>query len=172
MVWQAETRQAPLTPPEEPALDDKLRRQIRAMFKQYPTKRAVLLPALHRIQQQHRCLSPQALAEVAELLELSPAEVMDTASFYDMYSTTPRGRHVIGVCESLSCELCGGGELLTALRDKLGVEPGQTTADGKFTLITMQCLGACDFAPAVLIDETLYKCVTTEQLDEILGALD
>ncbi len=169
MVWDAKNRL------ETTALDDKsvlaktLRSEIEGLFKKYPNKRAVLLPALHKVQGELGYLSDVALVEIAELLELAPAEVMDTATFYDMYIRQERGRHLIGVCESLSCELCGCEDLLHALKEKLGIEPGQTTEDKKFTLITMQCLGACDFAPAMLIDGTLYKTVSVAELDEILA---
>jgi NADH-quinone oxidoreductase subunit E len=168
MVWEAKNRLESTVTDDKPVLAKKLRSEIEELFKRYPSKRAALLPALHKVQGELGYLSDAAIIEIAELLELAPAEVLDTASFYDMYTRQERGRHLIGVCESLSCELCGCEDLLHALKEKLGIEPGQTTEDKKFTLITMQCLGACDFAPAMLVDETLYKTVSVEQLDEIL----
>jgi len=167
MVWQAQNR-LEAAEPAGPLLDKKLKAQIAEVFASYPSKRAALLGSLHLVQDQLGHLPDAALVEVARLLEISPAEVLDTAGFYDMYTRPRRGQHLIGVCASLSCELCGGEELLKALKDKLGIEPGQTTADEKFTLITMQCLGACDFAPAMLVDDKLHKTVTIEQLDKIL----
>ena len=176
MVWQSIDR---LTAEETateagagPVLNKQLCMAIGEQCKLYPTRQAALLGALHLVQDQLGRLSDRAMAEVAELLELSPAEVLDTASFYDMFHREGCGRHIIGVCESLSCELCGSAELLTALKEKLGIEPGQTTADGKYTLVTMQCLGACDFAPAMLIDRTLYKTVAPDELDGILQQVD
>jgi NADH-quinone oxidoreductase subunit E len=172
MVWQTKDRLVSTVSDDKPVLAKKLRSEIKALFQRYPSKRAALLPSLHRVQDELGNLSDQAMVELAELLELAPAEVLDTATFYDMYTRQERGRHLIGVCESLSCELCGCEDLLHALKEKLGIEPGQTTDDDKFTLITMQCLGACDFAPAMLIDDTLYKTVRVEQLDEILQNME
>ena len=168
MVWEAKTRLEATPSDDKPVLAKNLRSEIKASCKQYPTKRAALLPALHKVQDELGFLSDPAVVEIAELLELAPAEVLDTATFYDMYTRQERGRHLIGVCESLSCELCGCEDLLHALKEKLGIEPGQTTEDQNFTLLTMQCLGACDFAPAMLIDETLYKTVSVAELDGIL----
>ena len=171
MVWETQDRLT-AEPAAKVVLDKKLKADIKALCKLYPNKQAALLPILHRVQAKRGHLPDQALIEIADLLELSPAQVLDTAGFYDMYTRQKRGKHLIGVCESLSCELCGSGEILKALKKKLKIEPGQTTKDGKFTLITMQCLGACDYAPAVLIDETLYKTVTADQLDSILQEAD
>jgi len=172
MVWEPKDRLAAAEPTTESALGHKLQNAVTALCKLYPTKQAALLPTLHKVQAELGNLSDQAMIEVAQILEISPAQVLDTAAFYDMYTRQKRGKHIIGVCESLSCELCGGGELLNALKNTLKIEPGQTTPDGKFTLITMQCIGACDFAPAMIIDEKLYKTVTPDQLDKILLEID
>lgn len=153
-------------------LDEAMKQEITALFERYPTRRATVLAALHMVQEKHHQISEQAMLEIGELLEISPAEVSDTAGFYEMYSLSGRGRHLIGVCESLSCELCGCDELLEALEAKLGIKAGQTTTDKRITLITMQCLGACDFAPAMLVDKTLYKNVTIDDLDDIINQLD
>ncbi|MFC1783023.1 NADH-quinone oxidoreductase subunit NuoE [Planctomycetota bacterium] len=172
MVWEPQDRLTAAEPAAKALLDKKLKADIKALCNLYPNKQAALLPTLHRVQGKLGHLSDQALVEIAEVLELSPAQVLDTAGFYDMYTRKERGNHLIGVCESLSCEICGCGEILQALKDKLSIEPGQTTDDGKFTLITMQCIGACDFAPAILIDEKLYKTVEIDQLDQILLEVD
>jgi NADH-quinone oxidoreductase subunit E len=172
MVWEPKDRLTAAEPPAKAELSKKLQADIKALCQLYPSKQAALLPTLHSVQNQLGHLSDQAMIEIAELLEISPAQVLDTAGFYDQYTRQKRGQHLIGVCESLSCEICGCEEILQALKKKLGVEPGQTTADGKFTLITMQCLGACDFAPAVLIDENLHKTVKIDQLDDILLQVD
>ncbi|MCP4709899.1 MAG: NADH-quinone oxidoreductase subunit NuoE [Planctomycetes bacterium] len=172
MVWESKDRITAAEPTQELVLDHKVQNAVKALCKLYPTKQAALLPALHKVQAELGNLSDQAMIEIAQLLEISPAQVLDTAGFYDMYTREKRGKHLIGVCESLSCELCGCEELLAILKKKLKIEPGQTTGDGKFTLITMQCIGACDFAPAMLIDDKLYKTVTPEQLDKILLDID
>ena len=172
MVWETKSRLEATVSDDKPVLTKKLCSEIKDLFGRYPNKRAALLPTLHMVQGELGNLSDQAMVEIAELLELAPAEIMDTATFYDMYTRQERGRHLIGVCESLSCELCSCEDLLHALKEKLGIEPGQTTEDKKFTLITMQCLGACDFAPAMLVDETLYKTVNVAELDEILAKVN
>ena len=172
MVWESKDRLTAAESTTKSALDKKLQNAVKALCKLYPNKQAALLPTLHKVQTELGNLSDQAMIEVAQILEISPAQVLDTAGFYDMYTREKRGKHLIGVCESLSCELCGCEDLLNALKKKLKIEPGQTTADNKFTLITMQCLGACDFAPAVMIDEKLYKTVTVDQLDQILLEID
>ncbi len=172
MAWESIDR---LTPPELPAenvLDADMKKAIDEIAAKYPARQAALLPALHIVQGKLGKISEKAMIELGELLGISPAEVRDTASFYDLYSLDQRGKHLIAVCESLSCELCGCNELLEALEEKLGIKAGQTTADGKFTLIELQCLGACDFAPAMLVDQKLHKTVKPEQLDKILGQVD
>lgn len=149
-----------------PALREKLLSEI---VPRYETKLACLLPALHLIQHEHGWIPPQAMEEIAEALGLAPAEVLDTASFYEEYWLKPRGRHLVQVCRSIACEMCGQHAITEAVRSKLGVDVGETTDDGKFTLIELECLGACGGAPAVLIDETLHEHVKPEQ---IAGLID
>ncbi|MCF7958975.1 MAG: NADH-quinone oxidoreductase subunit NuoE [Phycisphaerae bacterium] len=168
MTWESIDRLTPIDQPAETLLDEAFRKDILDRAAKYPAKRAALLPALHAAQEKLGPLSDQVMVEIAELLAISPADVLDTATFYDMFTREERGRHLIGVCESLSCELCGCNELLDALTEKLGITPGQTSNDKRFSLVTMQCIGACDFAPAMLIDGELHKTVSVEHLDEIL----
>ncbi len=168
MTWESKDRLTPIDMPAEKLLDEAFKKDVLERAAKYPAKRAALLPTLHAAQEKLGHLSDQVMVEIAELLEISPADVLDTTTFYDMYSREERGRHVIGVCESLSCELCGCNDLLAALKDKLGIKPGETTEDKRYSLVAMQCLGACDFAPALLIDGELEKTVSVEQLDEIL----
>ncbi len=142
---------------------------IRACFPRYPNRRAVVLPALHVVHEQLGCVSPQAVVEIAELLELAPAEVQDTQSFYGFFKQhEPQGKIRVWVCRSLSCAACGGEELLKYFAEQLGIRPGETTADGLVTLEFAECLGACDFAPAMLAGETLYKKLTKEKIDEFI----
>ncbi len=108
------------------------------------------------------------MVEVARFLEITPADVLDTVSFYEEYTTEPTGEHVIAVCQSIACEVCGHQALLDHLRQKLGIEPHETTDDGKFTLLALECLGSCDTAPVALVGDTLYENLTIEKLDEIL----
>lgn len=159
-------------PTTERILTDEIRDAVREYFPRYPTRRAVTLPALHLVQRRLGYLPRQAVVEIAELLELAPAEVQDTLSFYEFFKQDrPLGRHRVWVCRSLSCAARGGEELLEYLCEKLGIRPGQTTPDGRVTLEFAECLGACDFAPAVLVGDTLHKNMTQEKIDELISSL-
>jgi NADH-quinone oxidoreductase subunit E len=139
---------------------------------QDPEKRAMLLTALFVAQEQFGHLNQEAIQRVAERLGMPPGQVLTTASFYSMYRHEPVGQYVIQVCEGLSCHLAGGAENLQEyLGQKLGIEPGQTTPDGAFTLETVQCLAACGSSPAMRINDTLYEHLTTDSVDEILEQL-
>src|SRR5207247_3806932 len=130
-------------------------------------KRAVLLPVLHHLQHAYGWIPVQAMEEVAAFLEVSPAEVMDTATFYEEYWLKPKGQYLLQVCRSLSCEFCGSRAITDHLPQKLGIEPGETTADGKFTLIELECLGSCGPAPAVLVNDVLHEDVPVESIDQM-----
>jgi NADH-quinone oxidoreductase subunit E len=152
-----------------PALSDAAQEKIRSFFPRYPTRRAVLLPALHIAQDEIGYVSLRAMREIAALLEVPPAAVMDLVTFYTHFWTKPRGRKTIVVCRSLSCELLGAPTLLDALERKLGIREHETTPDGKYSLMTEECLAACEHAPCMLINEKLHKCVRVEDLDRILA---
>ena len=160
-------------PPTERLLNDETLDAIRAYFPRYPNRRAVVLPALHVVNEHLGCVPIPAVVEVAELLGLAPAEVQDTLSFYGFFKQdAPLGRARIWVCRSLSCAALGGEDLLEYLCEKLGVRPGETTADGRVTLEVAECLGACDFAPAILVGTTLHKNMTREKIDTLVASLD
>jgi NADH-quinone oxidoreductase subunit E len=153
----------------KPVLNDDLRREIAGHLPRYPTKQAATLPALHMVNEQLGYVPPQAVVEIAELLELSPAQVQDTLSFYGFFrQDKPLGRYRVSVCRSISCAARGGEELLTHLVERLGIEPGQTTADGRVTLEFAECLGLCDVAPAILVNETVHGNMTREKVDDLL----
>ena len=155
-----------------PYLSEGMKAEIRERyFPRYPTKRACLLPALHLVQHAHGWLPTTALAEVAELLELAPAEVLDTTTFYEEYWLKPKGKYLIAVCRSLSCEICGSEAVTNRLQKKLGIELGETTPDGKFTLVEYECLGSCGTAPAALCNDVLHENITPEQMDKLLDSL-
>jgi len=136
------------------------------------TNRSMLLTALYVAQEQHGYLSGEAIERVAERLHMPPGDVYETATFYSMYHMEPVGRYVIQVCEGLCCFLAGGAENLVGhLNETLGVGVGETTSDGLFTLQTVQCLAACDSAPAMRINDTLYEDLTFDQVDMILKDL-
>ena len=173
MAWITENRRT--TQPDrrpEPYLTAEIKHELETdYFPRYPTKRAVLLPALHKVQHTYNWIPVQAMEEIAEFLGLQPAEVLDTATFYEEYWLKPKGKYLVQVCRSLSCEICGSRVLADHCRKKLGVEVGETTPDGKFTLIELECLGSCGTAPAALVNETLYEDLTTEKLDAVLDNL-
>src|SRR5262245_11772920 len=172
MAWLVEDRRAAKVAAGEPLLTDEMKKYLAGKyFPRYPTKRAALLPALHYIQHEYGHIPMQALQEVAEFLELAPAEVLDTASFYEEYWLRPKGKYLIQVCRSLSCELCDSEKLTGMVREKLGVEVGETTKDGRFTLVELECLGACGTAPVALVNDVLYEELTPAKLQQIIDTL-
>jgi NADH-quinone oxidoreductase subunit E len=144
-------------------LTEELRARIQAEFPKYPNKRAVTLPALHIVHDALRVVPPEAVLEIAELLELHPAEVSDTMTFYGFFHDKEKlGNRRVWVCRSISCMLRGGEELLMELCQRLGIRPGQTTADGRITLEFAECLGACEGAPCMLVGDECHMNVTQE----------
>ncbi len=160
-----------LTTTSAPILTPEMRAEIEAFFPKYPTKQAVTLPALHVVNEHLRCVPMAAIPEIAAMLELAPAQIHDTMSFYGFFKQSPCGQVRAWVCRSISCALRGGEEVLAALSDKLGVHPGETTADGKITLEFGECLGLCDFAPSMLAGTKVYKNMSVEQVDEVAALL-
>lgn len=155
-----------------PMLSEELREQIRAFIPRYPSKKAVTLPALHIVLEHFRCVPRQAMAEIAELLEIEPAEVHDTMSFYGFFPMAPMGDVRVWVCRSLSCMLRGSDELLEYACERLGIQPGQTTPDGKLTVEFGECLGICDYAPCALADDgRIYGPLTKEVVDAMIEDL-
>ncbi len=154
-------------------LPDNIRQQILAYIPRYPSKQAVTLPALHIVHDAMRCVSHEAIREIAEMLDLSPAEVTDTMTFYQFFrkENAPLGQTRLWVCRSLACGLRGGEELLEAFCQKLHVRPGGTTADGKITLEFAECLGACEGAPAVMVNDEHRHAVTGAKVDELIAEL-
>jgi len=156
-------------PTTQRILTEDIRDAIEAHFPRYPTRQAVTLPALHVVQERLGCVPQQAVVEIAELLELAPAQVQDTLSFYEFFKQDqPLGRRRVWVCRSISCALRGGEDLLEYLCEKLAVRPGETTDDGRVTLEFAECLGACEHAPAMLVDDMLYGDLTKEKIDELV----
>jgi NADH-quinone oxidoreductase subunit E len=154
-------------------LSDDLRQRILDLLPRYPSKQAVTLPALHVVQDAMRCVPLEAIREIADLLDLSPAEVQDTMTFYGFFRTeeNPLGKTRLWVCRSLACMLRGSDELTAHLCAKLGVQPGCTTADQAITLEIAECIGACEGAPAVLVDDAHVMDVTNEKADQLVASL-
>jgi NADH-quinone oxidoreductase subunit E len=153
-------------------LSDSIREEIKALIPRYPSKRAVTLPALHLVMERFRCVPYRAMAEIAEVLEITPAEVHDTMSFYGFFPQAPIGDVRVWICRSLSCMIRGGDELLEHACSRLAIEPGATTPDGKLTVEFAECLGLCDFAPAALADDgRVYGQLTETSVDAMLEEL-
>jgi NADH-quinone oxidoreductase subunit E len=156
-----------------PFLSDELRRQILAYLPRYPSKQAVTLPALHLVHDALRCVPREAIREIADLLDLSPAQVHDTMTFYQFFreEEAPLGKTRLWVCRSLACALRGSDELLGHMCRQLHLQPGGTTADGKVTLEFAECLGACEGAPAVMVNDEHRHNITPEKADELIAEL-
>ena len=154
-------------------LSDDVRRRIESYLPRYASKQAVTLPALHIVQDELRCVPLEAMREIADMLDLSPAEVHDTMSFYGFFRSenTKLGKRRLWVCRSLACMLRGGEDLLSNLCTKLHVHPGETSADGKITLEFAECIGACEGAPCVLVDDEARTNITPDKVDGLLGEL-
>jgi NADH-quinone oxidoreductase E subunit len=172
MPWLAEDKRATQVATGQPLLTEAVKKHLAdKFFPRYPNKRAVLLPALHTIQHHYGHIPMQAMQEVAEFLGLAPAEVLDTATFYEEYWLKPKGKYLIQVCRSLSCEICGSSDLTKKMRELLKVQLGQTTADDRFTLVELECLGACGTAPVALVNDVLHEELTPAKLQQIIQSL-
>ena len=152
-------------------LSEKAKAEIDELKGKYPDPRSALLPALEIAQQEHGWLSEEVMQEVGQAMELPPTEVASVASFYTMFYTQPVGQHVIQVCTNITCSLLGAEHLVEYISRKLGIEVGQTTLDGKFTLLTVECLGSCGTAPMMQVDEMYHENLTEEKIDRILREL-
>ncbi len=155
------------------ALSQAIRDKIRDQFPKYPNKRAVTLPALHIVHDEYRQVSIEAIKEIAELLELHPSEVHDTMSFYQFFRTeqNPLGKQRIWVCRSIACMLRGGEELLGEICHRMHLKPGETSADGKVTLEFAECLGGCDGAPCMLINDECEMNMTPDSAMKLIEEL-
>jgi NADH-quinone oxidoreductase subunit E len=152
-------------------ISDETKKRFDDLVARYPERRSALIPILHDVQAEVGYLSPEAIEWVAAYLRLSPADVMSVASFYDMLNLEPVGRHMIYVCQNLSCALLGAEPLIRHLENRLGIRMGETTPDGLITLKRMECLASCGTAPAIQIDGIYYERMTPQKLDELLEKL-
>jgi NADH-quinone oxidoreductase subunit E len=139
------------------------------LIKRYPVPRAACIPILHLCQQQVGWVSPEAIAFVADWLQMTTSQVQGVVTFYTSFHQEPVAPNVVWVCRTLSCDLRGGKALQEHLEKKLGCEPGQTSRDGKFTLKKAECLAACGQAPMVQINDDFHENLTLEKLDQILA---
>ncbi|MFQ5830430.1 MAG: NADH-quinone oxidoreductase subunit NuoE [Candidatus Methylomirabilia bacterium] len=145
--------------------------EVRRLQGLYPDKRAALLPALHLAQERFGYISLEVEEYVAGLFGLSPAHVHEVVTFYTLFFREPKGRHVISVCHNLSCHLLGARDVLAYLKERLGVDVGETTKDGRVALLGVECLCACEMAPMMQVDDRYEGFLTREKIDGILEAL-
>jgi NADH-quinone oxidoreductase subunit E len=156
------------------SVKDEILGEIRDKYlPRYPVKQAATLPALHMVQDRIRHVPLDAIRDIADLLDLSPAEVHDTMSFYGFFRDEkhPLGKTRLWVCRSLACALRGGDELLADICKKLNIQPGEMSADGKITVVPAECIGVCEGAPAVLIEDVGRMDVTPDKVDALLEEL-
>lgn len=161
-------------PPIPAPLPADIREKIIGLLPRYPSKQAVTLPALHLVQDRLRCVPDWAVVEIADILDLSPAEVHDTMTFYGFFrgEADRLGVRRLWVCRSLACALRGADDLLSKASEMLGVPVGGTTADGAITLELAECLGACEGAPACMIDdEHVHDIADESKMRELIGRL-
>lgn len=156
----------------EPYVTDAMKTTWTAnILPRYETRLGCLMPILHDVQHAVGWIPQQAMEEIAEFLGIKPSQVKDTVSFYEEYHEHPVGEHVIAVCQSIACEACGHRAIVDHVRNRLGIEPHETTDDGKFTLLALECLGACDTAPCALVNDDRHDNLTIEELDGIIDRL-
>ena len=149
-------------------LSDAEQKEIEAEIAHYPYKRAACIGALKIVQRQRGWISDESLNDIAAYLEMTPDELDGVATFYNLIFRHPVGKHVIFLCNSVSCWLMGYPSIRQSLVKRLGIDFGETTPDGQFTLLPLVCLGDCDHAPALMIDEDLYHDLDVEKIDQIL----
>jgi NADH-quinone oxidoreductase subunit E len=145
--------------------------EVRRLQALYPERRAALLPVLSMAQEAFGHISLEVEEYVAGLFDLSPAHVHEVVTFYTLFFREPKGRHVVSLCHNLSCHLAGAPSLLEHVKGRLGIEPGETTEDGRVTLLSVECLCACEHAPMAQVDDRYEFDLTPDKVDRILDAL-
>ena len=158
--------------PYQPVFVGERRKELDALFLLYPTKMACILPALWMVQEDRGWVSDDGMAEVAQVLELTPAYVKGVVTFYTMYNQHPVGKYLVQVCTTTPCNICGAEDVVRAFLEHTGCSDlGVTSGDGKFTVIEVECLGACGFATPVMVNEEVIESVTAARVPEIMAGL-
>jgi NADH-quinone oxidoreductase E subunit len=147
---------------------DTAKRELEEIRLKYPTARAALLPALYIAQREFGWLSPEAYGAVSDLLGVPRAIARGVGTFYAMYKHKPTGRNIVQLCTNVSCMILGAEKLVDFLKNKYGLEPGGTSPDGRFSLVIMECIGACGTAPAMLVNDDFFENLTEKYLEEVL----
>ncbi|MBN4054524.1 NADH-quinone oxidoreductase subunit NuoE [Nitrospira defluvii] len=153
------------------ALSSEAKSKIEAQFPKYPDKRSVILAALRIAQEEIGYVSEPAMIDISEILELTPVQVYDVATFYTQYNMRPVGKYLIQVCKTLSCALVGSESIVDHLKKTLGIGVGETTGDGLFTIKLVECLAACGSAPMMQVNNRYYEKLTHDKVDQILKDL-
>jgi NADH-quinone oxidoreductase subunit E len=152
-------------------LSEATRQKINALIAKYPVRRSALIPALHLAQEEAGYITTDVVRECAGIFELAPNEVYEVVSFYTMLFKAPVGKYVLQVCTNISCLLCNSEGIMDHLQKRLGIKPGETTPDNRFTLLEVECLASCGTAPVVQINDDYHENLTPEKLDLILDSL-
>ncbi|UCC85163.1 MAG: NAD(P)H-dependent oxidoreductase subunit E [Gemmatimonadota bacterium] len=158
--------------PDAPLFEGVYKERFDSILTRYPNKRAALLPVLHMAQEIRGWISPETMTRVAELLELTPAYVRSVASFYTMFALRPVGRYLIQVCVGIGCDLCGAEEVTERFLELTKTRIGETSDDGKYTVVEVECLGACAFPTVVQVNDQVYENVKAEEVESLLKELD
>jgi NADH-quinone oxidoreductase E subunit len=146
--------------------------EVQRLRERYPQGRSAIMGALRMAQERHGgWLPPEALREVADAMDLAPAQVQAVATFYDMYNLEPVGRHIVEVCTNLSCALVGAKQVVEAFEEQLGIPPGETSDDGEVTFRLIECAGGCGYAPVVVVDNRYREPVKPEDVPAIVEEL-
>ncbi len=145
---------------------------IREIYRHFPQKSAACIEGLKIIQQRRRWVSDEAVKELAQILDMSPAAIASVATCYSLIFRRPVGRNVIFICDSVSCWIMGYDQIAACIKNQLSIGYGETTADDRYTLLTIPCLGTCDHAPSMIINEDLHRDLTTEKIAEILNTYE
>ena len=153
------------------AFSENVRRELETLLARYPDKEAAILPTLHIAQRELGHVSDEAIVHVAEFLGFTPARIEGVATFYTMYNRKAVGKYHVQVCRNISCSLLGAEHLIAHVSQKLGIKPGETTPDGKFTLSTAECLGSCGTAPVMQVNDDYHENLTEEKIDALLDRL-
>jgi NADH-quinone oxidoreductase subunit E len=147
------------------------KKKFDAVVARYPKKLAAMLPTLWLAQEQHGWISPEVMEYVATLLEVAPSKVYEVATFYTMFHKKPIGRYHFQVCRTLSCQLCGSEGITAKLKERLGIGVGETSADRRYSLSEVECLGSCGTAPMLQLNDDYHENLTPEKLDRLMDSL-
>jgi len=156
----------------EPRFSDQALQEFENILLRYPRKQAAILPVLRLAEQEFGYISPQVEEYLADLMGLEKIKFQEAMSYYTLFHSQPVGKYLVRVCSNISCTIMGAETVTEHLKWRLGVEVGETTLDGHFTLEEVECLAACDGAPVMMINDELYQDLTSEKVDEILGSLE